>query len=256
MKTILSSIAVAFSMYSRIPVPSKNLDDRGMRYALCFFPLIGAVIGFLIMLWSSISYFFGFGTIVKAAGSCVIPILVSGGIHMDGFLDTVDALSSHKSREEKLKILKDTHTGSFAVIYAVVYMILYFAMWTDLSLKQELILSIGFVLSRALSALAVAVFAKAKKSGLLYVFACEADRKMVVLSSFIYIVICAAAFFAIDWRLALLALCASFLAFFIYRVVSYRQFGGITGDLAGFFVCLCELLAAVFVQIGGLIWNL
>ena len=34
-------------------------------------------------------------------------LLVNGGIHMDGFMDTIDALSSHKSRDDKIRILDD-----------------------------------------------------------------------------------------------------------------------------------------------------
>lgn len=49
----------------------------------------------------------------------VAMLLVNGGIHMDGFMDTIDALSSHKSRDDKIRILDDPHTGAFAIIYAI-----------------------------------------------------------------------------------------------------------------------------------------
>ena len=256
MKTILSSMAAAFSMYSKIPMPYKGIYDRGMKYALCFFPLVGAAAGFLELLWLSTAYFLGVNYIIKAAVLCIIPTLVTGGIHMDGFLDTIDALSSHKSKEEKLEILKDPHTGSFAIIYGCVYYILYFALWTQLSLKAEIILAVGFILSRALSALAAALFKKAKKSGLLYAFADEADRKAVIVSSVIYIVICVCAMLFINWKTAVFVIAGALCAFTVYRAVSYRQFGGITGDLAGYFVCLCELFMAAFACAGELIWCL
>ena len=41
---------------------------------------------------------------------------VTGGFHIDGFMDTMDAFHSYKPREEKLAILKDSHIGAFAVI--------------------------------------------------------------------------------------------------------------------------------------------
>lgn len=256
MKTVLNSIIVAFSMYSKIPVPSKRMNDKGMRYAMCFFPLIGAVIGFLIMLWLSAAYILDLSEIVKSAVICVIPFLVTGGIHMDGYLDTIDALSSHKSRKEKLEILKDPHSGAFAIIYGLVYMILYFAMWTGLSLKTELILAISFILSRAMSAFAVATFIKAKKSGLVYAFASEADRRMVIASSLLYAVACVAAFVFIDWKIAIFVVFGALIAFIVYRIVAYTQFNGITGDLAGYFLSLCELLMVISAQLGEAIWNL
>jgi adenosylcobinamide-GDP ribazoletransferase len=45
----------------------------------------------------------------------VAPIIITGGIHMDGFLDTQDALSSYQPRERRLEILKDSHAGAFAI---------------------------------------------------------------------------------------------------------------------------------------------
>ena len=54
-----------------------------------------------------------------------IPFLVTGGIHMDGFMDTMDAVHSYGDRTKKLEILKDPHLGAFAVICAAVYLLLY-----------------------------------------------------------------------------------------------------------------------------------
>ncbi len=60
------------------------------------------------------------------AGTC-IPILVTGGIHLDGLLDTVDAKSSYGDRKKKLAILADPHVGAFAIIGGSVYLLLYAA---------------------------------------------------------------------------------------------------------------------------------
>ena len=51
----------------------------------------------------------------------LVPVIVTGGIHVDGLLDTSDALSSWRDREKRLEILKDSHAGAFAVITACVY---------------------------------------------------------------------------------------------------------------------------------------
>lgn len=42
---VLQTIAVAFAMFSAIPVPQFDWNEKNMRYAMCAFPLIGAVIG-------------------------------------------------------------------------------------------------------------------------------------------------------------------------------------------------------------------
>ena len=51
---------------------------------------------------------------------------------MDGFLDTVDARSSCQDRQRKLEILKDPHTGAFAVIGGGVYLLIYAAVFSTL----------------------------------------------------------------------------------------------------------------------------
>lgn len=115
---IIKSICVAFSMYSKIPMPRVEWNEKNMKYAMCFFPLVGAVIGGLMLLVRFLCGRFGFNTSVYAVVMTALPVLVSGGIHTDGFIDTADALSSYGDKEKKLEILKDPHTGAFAIIGA------------------------------------------------------------------------------------------------------------------------------------------
>ena len=73
------------------------------------------LIGYLLLKYTSC------GNLFFAIAMALIPVIVSGGIHLDGFADTVDALSSYGDREKKLEILKDPNTGAFAVIGLCVY---------------------------------------------------------------------------------------------------------------------------------------
>ena len=45
MNGVFNGLLIALSMYSKIPVPQAEWNERNMRYALCFFPLVGAIIG-------------------------------------------------------------------------------------------------------------------------------------------------------------------------------------------------------------------
>ena len=155
---IIKSICVAFSMYSKIPMPRVEWNEKNMKYAMCFFPLVGAVIGGLMLLVRFLCGRFGFNTSVYAVVMTALPVLVSGGIHTDGFIDTVDALSSYGDKEKKLEILKDPHTGAFAIIGAVMYYLLFFGFMTEIwDIKATIAVSVGFVLSRSLSGLAIGI---------------------------------------------------------------------------------------------------
>lgn len=108
---IIKSICVAFSMYSKIPMPRVEWNEKNMKYAMCFFPLIGAVIGGLMLLVRFLCGRFGFNTSVYAVVMTALPVLVSGGIHTDGFIDTVDALSSYGDQREKTRNFKRSAYG-------------------------------------------------------------------------------------------------------------------------------------------------
>ena len=99
---VLESIVVAFSMYSKIPMPHIEWNKENMKNVLCFFPWVGAVAGVLVWLWFRVSDQLGFGVMLRASVAVLIPVLVTGGIHLDGLLDTADALSSWQTRERRL----------------------------------------------------------------------------------------------------------------------------------------------------------
>lgn len=245
---LLKSLCAAFSMYSKIPVSRAEWDEGSMKYALCFFPLVGAVIALFETAVFYICRKYGFGDIIRAAFMTAVPVLVSGGIHADGFMDTVDAVSSYADRDEKLQILKDPHCGAFAVIGAVIYFLLFFALMCGIDTWEGVIItSLGFVASRALSALMICYLKCAKGSGLLHTFAHGAKRGAVIGSSWTYLLLFFAAMALINSKAAVCAAAAA-LAAILHYVHTAAKFGGITGDLAGYFVCVCELL---FVIVGG-----
>ena len=239
---MLKSLCIAFSTYSRIPMPKVEWNEKNMRWSMCFFPVIGLVIGGLELLWAWLGSLLDAPALLRGAVAAALPILLTGGIHLDGFCDTVDALSSHQSRERKLEILKDSHTGAFAVIFCGVWLILSLAGWSALSdLPGLYAAGLGYVLSRALSALALANWKCARENGMLRAFADAARRRGVTIVMLVYITLCAAGMILLaGWR-GCLGLAVNALVFLYYRLMSYRQFGGVTGDLAGWFTQMAEL---------------
>ena len=114
MKSVISGLLVAFSMYSAIPVPQVNWEKQTMRWALGFLPLIGVLIGAIEWFWFAFCVHFGAAGVFYAVIAALIPLAVSGGIHLDGLCDTCDALCSFGDREKRLAILKDPHVGALA----------------------------------------------------------------------------------------------------------------------------------------------
>ncbi len=248
---VIRSLVIAFSTYSRIPMPQVEWSDENRKYTMCFFPLVGAVIGALLWLWLFVCGKLNISPMIKGAIGAVIPLFVSGGIHMDGFMDTCDALASWQDREKKLEILKDSHTGAFAVIGCAAYMLVLASLISSLEPARGLTAALVFVASRAMSSWAVASLRSARPNGMLDKFAMTAARRLVTASGAVYLTVCIALWAVFGGWISLIAAAVIVLFTLYFRHTAYKQFGGVTGDLAGWYSQLTELLLLLVISIGG-----
>lgn len=253
---LLKSCAIAFSMYSKIPMPKVAWSDKNLKYCLCFFPLVGVFLGGVQILLGNTLLEWGFGSLFFSAVMTLSPLLVTGGIHMDGFMDTVDALSSFGEKEKKLAILKDPHAGAFAILWFGIYLVWSLALWSQVSSFMLPVIVCGYVVSRSLSGFSVVSFQAAKESGLAKTFQDKAQRRVVAAIMVFWFL--GAAAFMLMWEpiLGVVQLGMAGLLFLYHRHICKKHFGGITGDLAGYFLQLCELaMLTGTVLAGGIPWN-
>ena len=242
-KAFLCSICLAFTCFSRIPVPQVEWNAQNMRFMMAGFPLIGVFIGLFVWLWSLLSGAASFGPLLTGAGLVLIPAAVSGAIHLDGLCDVIDALSSHAEPERKREILKDPHVGAFAPICIACYLILYVAVASEfaLSLNAVLVFAATFVISRCVSSFCVLAIARSSDSGMLASFQVSADKKPVLVV--VFLIFALACGFCAWWSVpvaAILVLVAIVATALIVRMAS-KEFGGWSGDLAGFLLQTLEL---------------
>ncbi|MDO5415564.1 MAG: adenosylcobinamide-GDP ribazoletransferase [Lachnospiraceae bacterium] len=248
--TIIKSGIIAFSMYSNIPMPQFEWKENDMKYALCFFPWVGAVIGLLTVAWGWFCQRFGVGRFCFTCIGTAIPLLVTGGFHVDGYMDTMDAFHSYREKEKKLEILKDAHIGAFSVIMLLLNYLIYMGAYSEIQeLPRLALLGGGFFLSRTLSGLGVVCLRSAKKEGLLRWFADRAQARTVKVVLLVQLALCLVFLVRISLPGGLLVAAASLVSFGYYRFRSYKEIGGITGDTAGFFVTVCETAVAVAVAV-------
>lgn len=248
---MFESFIVAFSMYSKIPMPQISWTNKNMKYAICYFPLIGVVIGII----SYFSYIgltkLGMGIVAKSGIMVIIPLIISGGIHMDGFLDTMDAISSYKTKEERLEILKDPHAGVFAIISCCVYLLLAFSMFSEITEKHICFVAIGYVYSRALSGLSLVTFKIGNSKGLVALFSEKSHKNIVKIIMLIYIISCIIIMLNIHLVYGGICSIIGIIILIYYKIMSEKLFNGITGDIAGYFLQIAELamlIGLVFVK--------
>lgn len=253
MKRLWSSLNIAFSMYSRLPAAQCDWSEQNMQYVMCFFPWVGAVIGVLCLGWALLAVRLSVHAPLRNVVLMLIPVAVSGGIHLDGLLDTADAMSSWRPREKRLEILKDSHAGAFAVIACTAYFFLLYAVIDMVQGEMVYVYAFTFVVSRSLSGFSVVTFPKAAANGTVAGFSRNAQTRIIQGTAGIYLVLCAAAMAVLQPRYALAAFAGAFLTFFWYYRMAMKQFGGINGDLAGCFLSVCELVMPLMMAAASLL---
>lgn len=241
--TILKNIIVAFSLYSQIPMPRFTWKEEDMKHNLVFLPWVGVVIGLLAWGLEALLQVVEVPMLCKLALFSLLPLLVTGGFHVDGYMDVQDALRSYKSREEKLEILKDPHIGAFAVIRLLIYALVWAgALTVCLDSSKTFCMEafcMLFCFTRTMSAIVALTLKHARKNGMLHMETEKSTRADVTacVVELLFILFLSA------WLNPVIALLFAVVAgihFLYYRGLCYKQFGGITGDTAGFYIVTLE----------------
>lgn len=229
-------------MYSRLPAAQCDWSEENMKYVMCFFPWIGIVIGALCFGWNTLAVWLGVNAPLRNVILMLIPVAVSGGIHLDGLLDTADAMSSWRPREKRLEILKDSHAGAFAIITCAVYFFLMYAVLDMVQGDLVLIYVFTFLISRSLSGLSVVTFPKASAKGTVAGFAKNAETRVIQRTLISYLILAAIVMLILQPTYGIAVIVGAGLTFLWYYRLAMKNFGGINGDLAGCFLSVCELV--------------
>ena len=243
---MLKSLVIAFQLYSHIPVPNVQWTEKNRKYALCFFPLVGVVIGGAELLWFYLASYLATPVLVLSAVATAIPFLITGGIHMDGFCDVVDAQSSHAEPTRKREILKDPHSGAFAAIAVAAYIVAYAAVASELVAGWRIVVLLAgmHIASRCMSGIATVVFPTSSSKGMLSMFHESARGKRILIVLVIELVVCGVVMTATCVP-AIFVLLVGLVCLGLLYPFAQSQFGGMSGDLAGFFLQVAELAMIV-----------
>jgi len=245
---IIKGLVMAFSLYSKIPMPNVEWKEENMKYVMCFLPLVGIVHGVLWIFWYMLSMRISSIVLFRVMTCSALPFILDGGIHFDGFLDVCDALHSYGDKTKKLEILKDPHIGAFAVIYGIIYIMLWVSAVSLIEGKDIFICGVIFCAVRALSAVTFICFGGAKNEGMRYDVSKAAKVGVAKITSVVYIILCLLAVIIESPLKAFSVVVVGIIMTIVYRHTAYKNFGGITGDTAGWYLELTTL--AMFFVVG------
>ena len=174
MKSCFESLLIALSMYSTLPVKCLNWNAKNLRLAMLFFPIVGLLCGGGLWFVWTVCQLLHRSAYLFAVLAVLVNVWITGGIHLDGFCDTADALYSRRPMEEKLRILKDPNCGPFAVFAVILVLLVQVAAYAQIYTEQNRViiglLTGGFWLSRCLSGISVTRFPCTPTSSLVKTF--------------------------------------------------------------------------------------
>ena len=127
MKKYFKGFLMAISMFTVIPLPRYEWDDEGGKNIMKFYPAIGLIVGLIWYVVFRVLTLLGASIMVITAITLITPFILTGMLHLDGYMDVCDALLSRRDKQEKLRILKDPHTGAFSVISVVMLFVVNFS---------------------------------------------------------------------------------------------------------------------------------
>ena len=255
----MNSFLVGLQFLTRIRIVRQTVwtaEDFGRSTR--FFPLVGLVLGicYALAAWIHISVL-GMRALT-AALLLILPLLLTGGLHADGFMDTADGVFSGRERERKLEIMKDSRVGSFGVVAFVLLMFLQFALLLDMS--PPLLVSVFFVMpiiGRMAMVLAVSCFPYARADGMGKTFADMANRRTVAIAA-----VTTSVLVIPIGLLATLALVLGVVFTLLFCRWVTAILGGVTGDVYGAATVLTETivlavfsLASSYTNVWGLLWR-
>lgn len=240
MKRYLHAFGMCQSMFCAIPSPYHGWDEDARPLMLLFLPLVGLEMG---LIWAASGWLcrlLDLNNLITGLVLCAVPYLLSGFIHLDGFLDVTDAVGSCRSLEKRREILKDSHVGAFAVIGCCLLMIASFAFCAAAEGSCGILVLIPAA-SRCCSALAVTVLRPMSTSQYSGSFREGLRRGQAVILTLMLAVVIVCGF-VLFGKLGFVLLGELF-AYALALRKGFTSLDGMNGDISGYALTLAELAA-------------
>lgn len=231
---MLADVRAAFAFLTILPL--RYPEGRAPGAAFAYFPLVGLLIGGALWLVALLPWP---TTAVAAFAVLLLWVILTGGLHLDGFGDACDGLLATVSPERRLEIMKDPRTGSWAVVGAVLLLL---GKWVFLQSVHPASLMAPPVVARWAMGLAVYCFPYARPAGLGAYFRQGLGRRELMIAMLITGVVVVALAWLVHMRILALLFVPLLTTFVFGRWAAHRLGGGLTGDIYG---AVCELTELV-----------
>jgi adenosylcobinamide-GDP ribazoletransferase len=247
-KKIVTAFFMSWGMFCAVPCPYPHWDEELRPMMVALLPFIGFLCGAVWLLVDFLIRLIGLSGLFAALLRACVPWMMTGFIHLDGYMDCCDAIMSRRGLEERQRILKDPHTGAFAVICLVLLCMCSVSLFSAWDGGRAAALLFIPAAVRCCSAAAVINFKPIAQSSYGGGFAGRV-RPVHTLIPAVTLVASWLLCFLIAGSLAAVAASAAAFAAILH---ARRQLGGMSGDISGFAVTVGETAGVLILTLTGI----
>ncbi|MDF2635937.1 MAG: Cobalamin synthase [Pelosinus sp.] len=239
---MIGDFVTGFQFLTRIPIKVQtHWTPESFSNSVKFFPLIGGIIGLLLagILYGTESFWGAKVPIhLMAIGLILIEILITGGLHCDGLMDTVDGIFSGRPREKMLEIMKDSRVGAFG---AMSFCLLIFVKYSLIMDIDPLLLPVAIlvmpIVGRTAVVAAITMYPYARSEGLGKAFYQSAHKYTLWVAG----IFSALLLIPLGKLVIISGVVGITFALLLSEYIS-KRLGGLTGDVYGAIIELTEII--------------
>lgn len=243
---MIKGLILSLQFLTRLPINiSIDFNHKNIRNSIFFFPLVGAIIGaiggFVYHILSPLNIE------IASFVTMLVLIILTGGLHIDGLSDTFDGFLSNRDKEKVLEIMKDSRIGAFGVLSIVILLLFKYILIKNIP-NPPIYLILSLANSRLVASYIISYKKCARPGGLGDLFNKSNPKKLIILSSIIYILL----LFTLN-KGYIIPLIATILTGEIISQISYKKIGGLTGDVYGTIIEIGECIS-LLTYLGMMTW--
>jgi len=243
-------LLAALQFLTIFPIPGRRqIGAEELGASQGYFPLVGLFLGAIL---AGVDWLLGFTLPVAVVNALLLIILIilTGALHVDGFIDTCDGLLARKMPEERWRIMSDSRVGGFGVAGAFCLLLLFYVSLSSIAEPYRMIaLILTPTLGRWSVVYAIFAFPYAKPAGLGVSFKEQAGWQGFTLATSVALVAAVGLFASKGLELMLAGLVLMLVVWLVALAVALflrGKFGGLTGDSYGAINEVTQVFVLIF----------
>ena len=253
----MNEFLIGLQFLTRIYVVKQSVwTEKSFGESVKFFPAVGAVLGIISAAVVGVINFFGLPIFTGAVGFATL-IILTGGIHCDGLMDSADGLFSGREREKILEIMKDSRAGAFGVVAMILVAALEISTLAELAKFSTAQLCAAIfsapIIARLMMVVTIGTYPYARESGMGKSFAKFTTwRTIIFAAAETFLLLLPLNFIGKNFFIcAAAATFAAFLVTWKFANFATKKIGGVTGDIYGAVTMLSEMFALITFLLAG-----